>query len=378
MAEIPVSGAVLKWAREFRGLSVSEAAKRLGVSSAELEGFESEMRMPTLTKFRKLGTAYRLPLATLFRRTPPAEPPKPKDFRTFGGSAPQDSFAFRVALSNVRTLQFTLRTLSADDELLQGTKLRQYDFEGNAFKQGSSEREQIGVTIAQQLKWKPDEGFRRWRAIIERLGIAVYLQSFDENDPLGFSLWEEDIFPAIVINKTVRSENAWIFTLIHEYAHLLVRQPGISDLNRKNPTEVFCNRFAAAFLMPLDSLKTLLPQWPDNPVNWDPEVVREAARRLKVSPMALAIRLEELNKAQEGFNQLFAAKSILKKKKDGHPDPVVVRLSEMGGRFVTSIISALDRDVIDRVEASEALGVRPARLDDARLYVEKQRELASA
>src|SRR5712692_7949591 len=101
MAEIPVSGAVLKWAREFRGLSVDEAAKRLGVSSVELEDFESEIRMPTLTKFRKLGTAYRLPLATLFRRTPPAEPPKPKDFRTFGGAAPQDSFAFRVALSNV-------------------------------------------------------------------------------------------------------------------------------------------------------------------------------------------------------------------------------------------------------------------------------------
>jgi Zn-dependent peptidase ImmA (M78 family)/DNA-binding XRE family transcriptional regulator len=378
MAEIPVSGAVLKWAREFRGLSLSEAAERLGLSVTELHAFETEAHMPTLTKFKKFGSVYRLPLATLFRRTPPEEPPKPKDFRTFAGMEPKDSFAFRVALSNVRTLQFTLRTLSVDDQNFQGAVLRKYDFEGDAFKQGASEREQIGVTIQQQLSWKSDEGFRRWRAIIENLGIAVYLQKFDESDPLGYSLWEEDIAPAIVINKSVPSDNARVYTLVHEYAHLLVRQPGISDLNRKNPTEVFCNRFAAAFLMPLQGLQTVLPQWPDQPIKWDGQVIRDAARRLKVSAMALAIRLEELNKAPAGLNQMFAAHEKAQKKTDGHPDPIVTKLSELGGRFVASIIGALDRDVIDSIQASEALGLRPARLQDARLYVERQRELASA
>jgi hypothetical protein len=41
-------------------------------------------------------------------------------------------------------------------------------------------------------------------------------------------------------------------------------------------------------------------------------------------------------------------------------------------------MSALDREIIDSVHASEALGLNPPRLDDARAYVTRQRELALA
>jgi cytoskeletal protein RodZ len=39
--EIPTSGEVLKWAREFRGLSLDEAAERLGLPIDELKAFEA-------------------------------------------------------------------------------------------------------------------------------------------------------------------------------------------------------------------------------------------------------------------------------------------------------------------------------------------------
>jgi Zn-dependent peptidase ImmA (M78 family)/DNA-binding XRE family transcriptional regulator len=375
MAKIPVSGAVLAWAREFRGLSLTEAAERLRMTSAELEELETETRHPSLTTFQKIANVYQLPLATLFRRTPPAMPEDLPDYRTFEGASPQTSFDFRVALSNVRRLQATLRILRSEDENFHGAALRQYDFGRDPFEQGAAERQTIGISIQRQLAWNAGDGFRHWRAIIERLGISVYLQNFALTDCRGCAVLEDGVTPAILINKSERSENGWVYTLIHEYAHLLIRRPGISDLNRRNPTEVWCNRFAAAFLMPLEALRQVLPVWPDRPQDWNDGTIREAARQLKVSAQALAIRLEELNKAREGLNRRFIYRGP-PQKVEGQPSYVTTRLSEIGGRFTASVIGALDRDVIDSVHASEALALKPSRLGDARAYVERQRVLA--
>lgn len=373
MAEIPVSGKVLIWARNFRGLSREAAADAIGIAPAELDDLENEKQKPTLTKFEKIAAVYKLPLATLFRRTPPPIPPELADFRTFEGAPPQTSFGFRIALSNVRSLQATLRILRSEDENFLNAALRKYDVARDPFQQGEAERQSTGVSIQNQLNWDAD-GFRHWRAIIEQLGISVYLQKFELADCRGCALLDDRGVPAIIINKAEQSNNARTYTLIHEYAHLLVRQPGISDLNRKNPTEAWCNRFAAAFLMPVAALRHVLPIWPDHPQDWDEEIVNEVARELKVSAQALAIRLEELNKAPAGMSRRFIVK--MKPGKPGQVNYVTKRLSEVGGRFTASVIGALDRDVIDIVHASEALALKPSRLEDARAYVDRQRELA--
>jgi Zn-dependent peptidase ImmA (M78 family)/DNA-binding XRE family transcriptional regulator len=376
MAEIPVSGAVLTWARKFRGLSPDEAATAIGIARAKLDELEREVQRPNLTTFEKIAAVYKLPLATLFRRTPPPEPPALVDFRTFEGAPPQTSFDFRIALSNVRSLQATLQVLRSDDDNFHLAALRQYNVARDPFQQAEAERQAIGVTVQRQLNWNVNDGFRRWRAIIERLGVSVYLQKFDLRDCRGCALLEDGVIPAILINKAEESENARAFTLIHEYAHLLVRRPGISDLNRRNPIEAWCNRFAAGFLMPVAALRRVLPIWPEEPQDWDDVTIREAARELKVSAQALAIRLEEIGIAPTGMSRRFVV--IIKPKKPGKVSYVRKHLSEIGGRYTSSVISALDREIIDAVHASEALALKPGSLDDARAYVDRQRVLADA
>ncbi len=377
MTDIPVSGRVVTWAREFRGLSLEEAADRIGITVPDLEAIETEAQQPSLTRFEKMARVYRLPLATLFRRTPPPTPPELADFRTIETAKPQNSFEFRVALSNVRTLQAALIAIRSDDTNFYPAMLRQYDLTKEAGRQGEDERQAIGVSVQQQLDWNSGEGFRRWRAIIERLGISVYLQTFALEDCRGCAIFDDGGLPAIIINRTEISENARTFTLIHEYAHLLVRRPGISDLNRRNPVEQWCNRFAAAFLMPVTALRRVLPRWPDQVADWDDIVINNAARALNVSGQALAIRLEELGKAKEGLNRRFLFRPA-PKKGAAKVSYVTKRLSEVGGRFTASVIGALDRDIIDEVHASQALALKPSSLDDARTYVARQRELADA
>ena len=381
MANVPIVGLVLKWAREYRGLSLDEAATRTRLPAGELRAFEEELAQPSLTKFEQIASAYRLPAATLFRRTPPTEPKEPADFRTFGNAPREESFDFKVAQSNVRTLQATMKLLRVEDEEFQTANLRHYDFDANPHEQGEIERRKIGVSVETQLHWRSEEAFRRWRAIIEQLGIAVYLQNFSTNDCCGWSMAEENAPPAIIIAKEKQNDNARTFTLIHEYAHLLIRRPGISDLNSNNPTEAFCNKFAGAFLMPEESLRELLPDWPGEPQKWDTEVICDVAARLKVSAQSLAIRLEHLSKAERGFNRVFDVGKPKERKNSGKPprvDHAVVRLSEIGARFTQSVIGALDREVIDSVHASEALGLSLPNLNKARRYLERYQTLASA
>jgi Zn-dependent peptidase ImmA (M78 family) len=378
MTEVPVSRKVLVWARKFRGLSLDEAAAKLGWPVEELRSYEEEEEQkPTLGKFEKLAAVYQLPQATLFLRTPPREPPMPNDFRTHDGAKPEFGFEFRVALSEVRTLQRTISVLSEEDDEFLRANLPAYDRHRDPWTLGELERLRLGVTVDQQIEWRPDEALRRWRAVIEQTGVSVYLQKFAERDCRGFSLISDSSQPALVINKSDESDNAKVFTLMHEYSHLLIREPGISDLDNRHPVEAFCNRFAAGFLMPRNALLAVLPQWPNNPVEWDDSVVREGARRLKVSQRAFALRLEETGLAPAGFNRKFQWRAGKKPRTGSGGNYIATKLSEIGGHYTGAVMGALDRGVVNSVQASEALGLRTEHFDAVRAYVERQRALAS-
>ena len=379
MVNVPINHKVLKWARDFRGLSVEEAADKIGVSIDELLAYEAGKQFPNLTRFEKFANVYQLPQATLFRRTPPKEPRLPSDFRTFEGAPPHFSFAFHVALSEVRVLQRNLRNLSKDDDEFRGADLPAYERQRDPWTQGEQERERIGVSIQEQLNWHSNEGFRRWRAILEERGIGVYLQKFELRDCRGFSLFEDDFPPGIVINKAEDYDRARTFTLIHEYAHLLIRRPGISDQNSRDPTEAFCSRFAAAFLMPTAALRAVLSFWPNKPENWERDYIRRCATRLKVSQQALALRLEEMGLAPPGFYSRFVWKGKDKKEISGGGggNYVVTRLNEIGGQYMFAIIGALDRQIIDPAHAAEALGLAADHFETVRQSIERQRTLVS-
>jgi Zn-dependent peptidase ImmA (M78 family) len=380
MTDIPVNPGMLRWAREFRGLSEADAASRLGIEIEELREFEAGNRQPSLTAFENFAAKYRLPQATLFRRTPPPTPAPPADFRTFGGQPPNDSFEFRVALSNVRTLLSQLERVIEDDEDFAPPNLPSYSRSGNAEDLGEQERRRLGVTVSDQLGWSnPAEAFRQWRRLVEGQGVSVFLQKFSVDDCRGFTIFEAAELPCIVINKSEDYEAARIFTLLHEYAHLLLRQPGISDQNDANPVEAFCNRFAAGFLMPRAALREVIGSWPNEPVMWEREVIQVWARRLKVSQSALALRLESLGLAPSGF-YAGLAKGQPPKKKPKKPGGsyVAIRMSEIGVNYAGTVLSAFDRGAINKATAVEALGMSGEHFGKVRDAVSGRRQLVDA
>jgi Zn-dependent peptidase ImmA (M78 family)/DNA-binding XRE family transcriptional regulator len=376
---VPTKGAVLEWARKFRGLTEEEASERLGIAVTDLLAYESDDKHPSVTLFEAMASKYRLPQATLFLETAPAVPAEPTDFRTIGGHKKRDhSFEFKVALSNVRTLLFHLEKAAQDDIDFLPPELPHPTMSGDAAALGERERRRLNISVDEQLGWEPREAFGRWRAHVEKQGVLVFQQKFPMDDGRGFSLYDTETAPAIIVNKEETTDTAKAFTVWHEYCHLLLRRPGVSDHRTGNPVEAYCNRFAAAFLIPTEALRRLLPRWPNEPVEWSATDIASWAKRLKVSRRALAIRLEELNLAPDGYSDRFAWGGAAPQRLTPGGSYIATRLSELGGSFTARMLDAYDRRAIDGVQFAEAVGLGTDRINDVRQYVARSRERAGA
>jgi Zn-dependent peptidase ImmA (M78 family)/DNA-binding XRE family transcriptional regulator len=367
---IPVSPEVLHWARDFRRLSEEDAATKLGVTVEYLRALEKGEEKPSLTMFEKIAAQYRLPQSTLFRRTRPNNPPEPADYRTLGGDRPNKTFELSVAVSRARTLISELQRVAEDDAEYRPPVLPNLSLAGDPGELGERERERLGTDFDTQKSWNNSaEAFRQWRRLIERQGVSVFMEKFPLADCRGFTLYDSGKPPCIIVNKDEEFDVARIYTLVHEYCHLLVRKPGISDENPANPVEAFCNRFAAGFLMPKSALRQLLPHWPNSPVEWADSEISAWAKQLKVSRRALAIRLEELGLAPKGLNRRFAAAPPPKKqKRDGEIKipASTTRLNEVGSNYARVVLSAYDREAITLADAAKAFGLTPRQIEAVR------------
>jgi Zn-dependent peptidase ImmA (M78 family) len=272
---------------------------------------------------------------------------------------PQESFEFSVALSNARTLLTQLQRVAEDDGEYQSPSLPSYVAAGDAGELGERERERLAIPFETQTEWKDaDEAFRQWRRLVERQGVSVFMQKFPLADCRGFTMYEVKRPPCIVVNRSEEFAAARIFTLLHEYCHLLIRRPGISDEDPSSPIEAFCNQFAAGFLMPKIVLRELIGTWPNGPVEWHSGQIQDWAKKLKVSQQALALRLEHLGLAPEGFHRRFIwGAPPPKPRKNKQGNYVSNRLSEIGNNFAGTVMRAFDRGAISKAAAVDALGL---------------------
>lgn len=374
MTDIPMRPELIIWAREHRGLTQGEAAEKLSMPVADLAALEHGEKSPNLTFFKKLSSRLKIPGGSLLRQTPPDVPPLPTDFRTIEGRPPTVGFETRLAVSYARTISENIREL-VDEELTDPTPvLPRLHLNQNPEEAGEAERARLNVGAVQQLSWTRNQAFRNWRTIIEAAGTFVLLKNFPLDDCKGFTIFEYRGAPILVISKKERLDVARIFTLMHEYAHLLLREPGLSDHNDRNPVEAFCNKFGAAFLMPRNIIRDLIGEWPNEPQEWDLDDIRNWADRLKVSQQSLALRFENLGIAPAGYYNAYRARQgrAAPPPEQGGGNYVNTQVNELGDRFSYSVLQAEQRAHIAPVEAADMLDIRPVHFDNIRRQIENQ------
>jgi Zn-dependent peptidase ImmA (M78 family) len=123
-------------------------------------------------------------------------------------------------------------------------------------------RARLGITPETQRAWRDARlAYNAWRAAVEKQGILVFqVSGVDVSAMRGIAITEQPL-PVVAINSR-DSYTGRSFSLMHEVAHIALRRSGISDYNSFTPTEdegrpremqeleSFCNRVAAAVLMP--------------------------------------------------------------------------------------------------------------------------------
>ena len=152
-------------------------------------------------------------------------------------------------------------------------------------------RSYLGISVETQAGWSSTkEALENWREQIEEKSIFVFKDAFRDDSVDGFCLIHEQ-FPVIYLNNS-RSAVRQIFSLFHELAHILLGENGIT--RGINPVgeqiEVFCNQFAAEFLVPSGDLETRLnfPIYDDDAID---SAIEELAGYYKVSRPVILLRL---------------------------------------------------------------------------------------
>jgi Zn-dependent peptidase ImmA (M78 family)/DNA-binding XRE family transcriptional regulator len=379
MVDVPVNGAVLAWARKERGLSEEEAAKRLKLSKQSLIDLEAGHKKPTLKLLDQIATKYKIPFASLVMPEPLPAIKRPADFRTHGGKEPIWDEQLLIGLEVVnQQIELFAELRQHDPELFKAPAIRSYKTSDPARRVAAEERRNFGVSLDTQFGWpSPAQAFRYWRHQVERAGVFVQIMDLGpENLCRGFTIYDERGIPAAVINGDDAEGPARTFTLLHEYAHLLIREPGVSDQNRKNSTEAWCNEFAAFFLMPEDRFKAEASAiFPGK--DWSDTAIRKVADLFRVSMSAVALHLENTGLAQRGLYDAKLEEWRKRKKRKGflemsYPERQVQRL---GVRHVGVVLDAVERRGINPIEAHELMNVDPRFFVDLRKEVDERQKL---
>jgi len=196
-------------------------------------------------------------------------------------------------------LQFELSAKITDDPEAVGAKIRTT----------------LGVSDELQAKWKDADGraaFTAWRTRIEDAGVLVFqTTTFTSEEASGFAI-SSGTLPVIAVNRkdpvTRRT-----FSLLHEFAHLMLRVSGVSELEtdvtrppEDQRIEVFCNHAAAAALIPRASLlaQPAVIEHGVRSVAWKDGELADLARLYGVSREALLRRLLTFGRTTPEFYSL--------------------------------------------------------------------------
>jgi len=371
--EVPVTPEVVDWAIRESGHPLDDIAGKVGVPVERIREWARGRSKPTLTQARKLAGTLRRSLAALLLPQAPSLSPLRLEFRHPVGVvsrdiSPVERRYVREAARLQRGLAFLLTELGE-----AAAPLPVASASDDPERVAAEHRRRLGVDADTQSKWVSDaQAARRWRAALENTGIVVLHLPLGRKSCRGFSVWHAQV-PLIAVN-TYWNNSARMFTLFHEYGHLVTRtdsicvdQPAHFKRRTDGGIERWCERFAAALLLPWDDVDDFLttrcgvPRGSRVP---DLDTVRRVARRFHVSLRAATIRLIERGRATWGLYEEIPAASEQKPPGGaGGRNRLQKRIDEYGRRTAEVFTRALAEEIITRTDALGYLNVADEDLD---------------
>lgn len=369
---------VLKWARETAGWTIEEISQKLGVKQVTYQKIESGEKQPTLAVLKKLSNYYKRPLSAFFLPEPPKEPPFSTSFRLLPVDAKHISKDLRLEIRRARRQQSIANELMEELGLEIKPDVNIFSTEDDPQKIARKERKRLGIDIQQQLEWKNEyEAFRFWRNKLEDLNILAIQIKVPVEDARGFLLMDMD--PPIIAVNSRDDVKARIFTLFHEYAHILL---GISELyvpdeltgeiplnSQALKIEKWCNNFAGEFLAPSEELmkgsdfQNLVKSVP----LLSDKSLAKVSRKFKISKHAILLKMLYLDFIPETTYKHKLSELRKREVKEGEgfgvPPPKKC-LDDKGRLFVSLVMEGKQKNLVSYKDVSDYLSIKLKHLDE--------------
>ncbi len=377
-----VEPSVLRWARESIGLIPLAAARKIGISAERLLEWESGSAQPTVVQLGKAAKVYKRPLAVFFLPAPPTDFDVMRDFRRQDGAlagswSPELHGDYRRALAQREhalelaeiddappSVLWRMSRLPAEDEML------------------AADARKLLLTATPlplpQRSGTKYEHLNAWIAALEEVGVLVLATrggGVAPEEMRAFSLYF-DVLPVIVVNGS-DAPRGRLFSLLHEYAHLLLHTGGLcdttTDLRATTPDrqlEARCNAIAAAILMPRGAVLSneAVVARRHTPEAWDYLSLREAAAGFGTSAEAFLRRLTTLGLVDRAFYQarrdefLAAYATEEARARPGSGNWYRNTARDLGKGYVRRVADAHRRRVIDSYMAASFLDVKVSQI----------------
>lgn len=382
-ASIPalVEPTVLRWARETVGLTPLAAARKLKLPDERVEQWERGEVQPTVAQLRKAAGVYKRPLGVFFLPEPPHDFDTMRDFRRQVGAAPGEwspglhGEYRRAVLQRENVLE--LADLE-DEPPATAWRVEDLPEDDEALAALARARLLAGAPLSLPAGVGTEyEHLNVWTAALEDAGVLVLATSRGSvavTEMRAFSLYF-DVLPVVVVNGT-DSPRGRLFSMLHEYVHLLLHTAGVcdvvTDLRATDPdrqVEARCNAIAAAMLMPAGDVLAqaeVIARF-NAPAAWTYEALRAAAAPYGVSAEAFLRRLLTLGRTTVAFYQarradFLAAYAAEEIRTGGGGDWYRTTVRDLGKWYVRRVTDAHRRRVIDSYTAASFLNAKVEQL----------------
>lgn len=331
--ELSYSVDALVLARESRGLTQTELAKRTGFSQAAISKVEHRLITPTPELVRKIAVELRYP-ESFFLGSRIVRRDLPATFYRKRASLGPPAIRRIAAQMDVRRRHLTelLRAAETPEARVPMVEL------------GGDVRSPVQAAVEVRASWRVPRGpIENLTKLLEDNGVVVLQCDFGSSKIDGLSICDlRDGLPPTVFMSSSLSGERYRFTLAHELAHIVLHHHLVLP---PEECEDEANDFASEFLMPsqdirgffgrvtLESLFQMKPHW-------------------KVSAAALVRRARTLNRITESQYRYL----MIRLNQYRHEEPVPIPREVPS--LVNELIEAHTRELgYSDEDLSEALGL---------------------
>lgn len=344
------------WAIERAGYKIDEFLE----THPKVHEYVDGEKFPTVKQIEDFANVVHVPLPLLLLPAPPTEVSPIPMFR---GKAGEGKFNLNVyqTILDIQSRQEWLSEYIKENELDTCLFVGKYSHRLPIADMVQIIYHHLGLTPDWMLDYHyPEEAINGLVEKMEETGICVFFngivgnnthRALDIEECRGFALVSEKNAPMIFVNNK-DSKTAQMFTLAHEFTHVLV---GVSagfagiDGNYHNIIETYCDKVAAEFLVP----EFLLKQY------WS--TIDKCSKIFKVSRLVIARRAHDLNLISDEeywdfYRQYKKIIAIKKKKRDGG-SYYATATKRLGKLFSAYIYNAVRTNQISYTDAYRLTGM---------------------